>query len=109
MGTLTDMKLRILCRSRVLRRAGSVLRVVLLQRHHRLGAVLPGGECRPRASVASLQQHVEHGGVLGRRPGRRGAQRLRKVPALARLRVLPVSAFLTLTCISLRKAADAHA
>lgn len=59
-----------------MRRAGRFLRVVLLQRHHRLVAVFLGHEHHQRrgaAALGALQQHMEHGGVRrteGRRLGR---------------------------------------
>jgi hypothetical protein len=47
------------------RRDGGVLRLLLLQCHHRLGPLLFCGEHWPGAALARLQQHLEHGQLLG--------------------------------------------
>lgn len=48
-----------------MRRDGGVLRLLLLQCHHRLGPLLFCGQHRPVAALARLQQHLEHRELLG--------------------------------------------
>lgn len=75
------------CRCRLLCGPCSVLRVVLLQRDHRVVAVLPGGLVVPGTSLATLQPHLEHTTLH-----RQHAQQLQRLPPtqLPRLRVLSV-------------------
>jgi len=61
-----------------LRRVGRILRLVLLQRDHRLVAVLSRDEQFGRVAVGALQQLVEHGRV--RRAKRRGGLEVDRQP-----------------------------
>ena len=84
-----------------MRRDGGVLRLLLLQCHHRLGPLLFCGEHWPVAALARLQQHLEHRELLG---GARLEQNFRlaaglwtrKPAQLGRLGILPVCKYISI-------------